>query len=98
MRGPGGTSHLRPRWPRLSRITKRNMNFSMPQICLLYLRRAMKGKFSLVIRCGTPDCDWGFPMPDLGEVSLEACFSDFRKHCVEIHGVNKSNGADCLMH
>ena len=56
----------------------------------------MKGKFSLVIRCGTPDCEWGFPMSELGDV--EACFSDFRKHCVEIHGVNRSNASDCLMH
>jgi len=35
-------------------------------------------------------------MPDVGYVSLEAFFSDFRKLCVEIHGVNKSNGVDCL--
>jgi len=71
------------------------MQFRSPP---LHPRRALKAKFSLVIRCGTPDCEWGFQIHDLGEVSLEACFSDFQKHCVKIHGVNKGNAADCLMH
>ena len=58
----------------------------------------MKDKSSPVIRCGTPDCDWGFPTPDLGEISFNCCYSAFQKHCVEIHGVNQDNAADCLMH
>jgi len=47
----------------------------------------MKTAPHFVIRCGTPDCEWGFPMPDLGELALESCYSAFRKHCVEIHGL-----------
>ena len=42
-----------------------------------------------VIRCGTPDCEWGFSMSDLGELAVEACYSGFRKHCVQVHGLNE---------
>jgi len=27
-----------------------------------------------VIRCGTPDCDWGKKMPDLTEEQLDLCY------------------------
>jgi hypothetical protein len=27
----------------------------------------LKTKPGFAIRCGSPDCDWGFPMADLGE-------------------------------
>ena len=40
----------------------------------------------------------GFPMPDLGEPVLESCYSAFRKHCVEIHGLRQDNVADSSMH
>jgi len=36
---------------------------------------------SFVFRCGTPDCDWGKKMCDLGEEQLRLCYSEFRKHC-----------------
>ena len=49
---------------------------------------------SFVIRCGTPDCEWGFPMPDLGEIAFEACYSSFRKHCFEVHGLEGDDLAD----
>ncbi len=39
-----------------------------------------------VIRCGTPDCDWGHKVSDLGEEQLDLCYSEFRKHCIQIHG------------
>jgi hypothetical protein len=30
-------------------------------------------------------------MPDLGELAFESCYSAFRKHCVEIHGLNEGD-------
>jgi hypothetical protein len=53
---------------------------------------------SFVIRCGTPDCKWGFPMPDLGEIAVEACYASFRKHCVEVHGLKQDDLADSRMY
>jgi hypothetical protein len=58
----------------------------------------MKTSPQFVIRCGTPDCEWGFPMPELCELALESCYSAFRKHCVEIHGLRQDNVADSSMH
>ena len=46
---------------------------------------------SFIIRCGTPDCEWRFAMPDLGESAVEACYSGFRKHCVQVHGLNEDD-------
>jgi hypothetical protein len=40
---------------------------------------------SFVIRCGTPDCDWGDRVSDLGQEQLKLCYSEFRKHCVQRH-------------
>ena len=37
------------------------------------------------MRCGTPDCDWGFEMPDLSEAQFKKCYAAFREHCVERH-------------
>ena len=36
-------------------------------------------RMSFVIRCGTPDCDWGKKMCDLGEEQLRLCYSEFRQ-------------------
>jgi hypothetical protein len=58
----------------------------------------MKTRAELIIRCGTPDCDWGFPMPDLGEVAVDGCYAAFLKHCSEMHGLTRDNASDCLMH
>jgi hypothetical protein len=44
---------------------------------------------SFVIRCGTPDCDWGKKMCDLGEDQLRLCYSEFRKHCVQRHDLQE---------
>ena len=44
---------------------------------------------SFVIRCGTPDCDWGKKMCDLGEEQLRLCYSEFRKHCVHRHDLQE---------
>ena len=49
---------------------------------------------SFVVRCGTPDCEWGFPMPDLGELAVEACYSGFCKHCVQVHRLKEGDPAD----
>ena len=35
---------------------------------------------TFVIRCGTPDCDWGKKMCDLGEEQLRLCYSLDRLH------------------
>jgi len=40
---------------------------------------------SFVIRCGTPDCDWGHRVSDLGQEQLELCYSEFRKHRMQRH-------------
>jgi hypothetical protein len=40
---------------------------------------------SFVIRCGTPDCDWGKKMCDVGEEQLRLCYSEFRKHRIQRH-------------
>ena len=40
---------------------------------------------SFVIRCATPNCDWGKNMPELSEEQLDLCYSEFRKHCIQIH-------------
>jgi hypothetical protein len=36
-------------------------------------------------------------MPDLGEPAIEACYSSFRKHCVEGHGLKEDDLADSQM-
>jgi hypothetical protein len=43
---------------------------------------------SFVIRCASPDCDWGHPMPcDLldWEIHMNKCENAFLRHCVERH-------------
>jgi len=50
-----------------------------------------------VIRCGTPDCDWGFPMSDLGEMAIEGCYSSFRQHCVEVHGLKEDDDSQMFL-
>ena len=38
-----------------------------------------------IVRCGTPDCDWGTPLPSFNEDQLS---KEFRQHCIERHGLN----------
>ena len=44
---------------------------------------------SFVIRCATPDCDWGHKMQDLGEDQLQLCYSEFQKHCMQRHDLHE---------
>jgi hypothetical protein len=44
---------------------------------------------SIVIRCGTPDCDWGHKVSDLSDEQLKLCYSEFRKHCMQRHGLQE---------
>jgi hypothetical protein len=37
-------------------------------------------------------------MQDLGELALDSCYSAFRKHCVEIHGLRQDSDVDSSMH
>jgi len=46
-----------------------------------------------IIRCGTPDCDWGFPLPDLAPWRVEMCYAKFGLHCVERHGLLETDNA-----
>jgi hypothetical protein len=46
---------------------------------------------SFVIRCGTPDCDWGHRVSDLGQEQLKLCYSEFRKHCMQTHDLQVGN-------
>jgi hypothetical protein len=50
-----------------------------------------------VLRTELIDCEMGFPMPDLGEMAVKACYSSFRKHSIEIHGLNEDDLADSRM-
>jgi len=46
----------------------------------------MKIGSHFVIRCGTPDCDWGFPMfSAFDERELGQCRKAFRQYCIERH-------------
>ncbi len=40
------------------------------------------------VRCGSPDCDWGTPMPGFKEGELDRCRHEFREHCIERHGLD----------
>jgi hypothetical protein len=42
------------------------------------------------VRCGSPDCDWGTPMPDISERQLSQC-RRFREHCIERHGLDSND-------
>jgi hypothetical protein len=42
------------------------------------------------ICCGTPDCDWGFHLPDTSEANMNKCYAEFRKHCIERHGLDEA--------
>jgi hypothetical protein len=45
---------------------------------------------SLVIRCGTPDCDWGHRVSDVVDnEQLQLCCSEFRKHCIQRHDLQE---------
>lgn len=44
-----------------------------------------------IIRCGTPDCEWGLPVLELSERELRRCRRSFRKHCVERHGLDPND-------
>src|SRR5690348_4421152 len=44
---------------------------------------------SVIIRCGTPDCDWGHRVSELGEEQLNLCYSEFRKHCMQRHDLEE---------
>jgi hypothetical protein len=43
------------------------------------------------IRCGMPDCDWGFAVPTLGEDHLQRCYTEFREHCIKRHELNEAD-------
>jgi hypothetical protein len=39
---------------------------------------------TFIIRCGTPDCDWGHRVSDLGDQEqLQLCYAEFRKHFMQ---------------
>jgi hypothetical protein len=42
-----------------------------------------------IIRCGSPDCDWGKEMQDLSEEQLDHCYSESREHCIQMHGLQQ---------
>jgi hypothetical protein len=37
------------------------------------------------VRCGSPDCDWGTPLPGFSESEWDRCRHQFREHCIERH-------------
>ena len=39
--------------------------------------------------CSFPECDWGCALPDITELQLTKCYSEFRQHCIERHGLDK---------
>ena len=71
----------------LSAITDSSKPFTTTaSVCRIMPLMATKPGFA--IRCGTPDCEWGFPMSDLAPEKLDACYRAFFRHCVEVHGVS----------
>ncbi len=44
------------------------------------------------IRCGSPDRDWGTPMPGFSEGELDRCRDEFREHCIERRGLGPDDG------
>jgi len=50
-----------------------------------------------IIRCGTPDCDWGFPLPDMAAWRVERCYDEFAEHCVERHGLLETDSAQMYL-
>lgn len=50
---------------------------------------------AFIIRCGTPDCEWGRRVSDLmTEKELKLCYSEFRKHCIQRHGLQEWDAAE----
>ncbi len=46
----------------------------------------------LIIRCATPDCDWGFPVASTyDEQEFDKCRDAFRLHCIELHGLDEDD-------
>jgi hypothetical protein len=43
------------------------------------------------VRCGTPDCDWGTPLANFSAGQLKRCRREFRKHCIERHGLDPND-------
>jgi hypothetical protein len=43
------------------------------------------------VRCGTPHCDWGTPMPGFSEGELDRWRDEFREHCIERHGLDHAD-------
>jgi hypothetical protein len=41
--------------------------------------------------CNFPDCDWGCALPDLTESRIRKCYSEFRQHCIEKHGLDRND-------
>jgi len=58
---------------------------------LVYSISGAANEMACVMRCGTPDCDWGWPMADLAPWPVEKCYSAFRDHCIETHGLDESD-------
>ena len=44
---------------------------------------------SFIIRCGTPDCEWGHKMHGVSEDQLRFCYGEFRKHCIQRHNLRE---------
>jgi hypothetical protein len=49
----------------------------------------MASASAYIIRCGTPDCDWGFPV--VGWNMAERCYEEFWEHCVERHDLREDD-------
>ena len=47
--------------------------------------------------CSSRNCDWGFYLPDLAESRLNDCCADFRRHCIEHHGL-RPDDAEAYAH
>jgi hypothetical protein len=36
-------------------------------------------------------------MSDLGEMAIEGCYSSFRQHCVEVHGLKEDDDSQMFL-
>jgi hypothetical protein len=45
----------------------------------------------MLVRCGTPDCDWGLGLANTDSSEMERCRREFRKQCVESHNLDSED-------
>jgi len=45
----------------------------------------------MLIRCGTPHCEWGLHLADISGQEMERCRREFRAHCIQRHRLDPAD-------